>query len=711
MATCPRCGEESPDGAQLCSFCGSPLGHAPPARRKVATVLFCDMTGSTALGERLDPEALRDVMFRYFHDMRTAIERHGGTVEKYIGDAVMAVFGVPTTHEDDALRAVRAASEMQASLAVLNEELRQRFGDTVAVRIGVNTGEVVTSDLGEADPSAGTIVTGDTVNVAARLEQAAPPGGVLLGERTWRAARRALTAEPMDPLDLKGKSEPVPAYRLTSLKESAEPRRSALAAGMVGREDDLAELERAFAQCREERRARLVTVVGEAGVGKSRLVAEFLRSVEREARALSGRCPSYGEGVTYWPLAEVIRQATAAHGETADGARARVAGLLEGEADAERVSELICTAVGLGDCAASPEGIAWGARRVLETLAAERPVVVVLDDLQWAQPVFLDLVETLASRSRGAPILVLCVARPGLFERRPQFGGDTTIRLAPLGASESTGLIEGLLGDACLPPETQARVAEVAGGNPLFIEELLAALIDDGTLRRQDGAWTAVGDLARIEIPPTLEALLGSRLDRLDREQRAAVERASVEGQVFHEDALRALSPAEGEMLPETLEELDRKQLICSDAPAVAGDAAFRFRHLLIRDAAYRGVAKRTRAHLHEHLADWLEQAARGRIAEHEEVIGYHLEQAYRYRTELGTLDDEARALGRRAAERLGVAGRRALLTRGDAPAAVNLLERARALVADDDPRRAGLEADLAAALERTGEPAPASPG
>ena len=706
MVTCPGCGEESPDGATRCGFCGSALADAPPARRKVATVLFCDMTGSTALGERLDPEALRDLMFRYFHDMRTAIEHHGGTVEKYIGDAVMAVFGVPRTHEDDALRAVRAASEMQASLTALNAEIAQRFGDTVAIRIGVNTGEVVTGEVG-ADPSGGTIVTGDTVNVAARLEQAAAPGTVLLGERTWRAARRALAVEAVEPLELKGKSDPVPAYRLVSVTDAESEEGAPPVAGMVGRERELARLERAFAKCREERRGRLVTVVGEAGVGKSRLVAELVRSLEGEARVLSGGCPSYGEGVTYWPLAEVIRQATAAREGSAEHARAEVAGLLTGEADAERVSELICTAVGLGDCAASPEQIAWGARRVLETLAAERPVVVVFEDLQWAEPVFLDLVEDLATRSHGA-ILVLGAGRAALLERRPDFGtGATTVRLEPLGASESTGLIDALLGEACLPSATRARVAEVAGGNPLFIEELLGTLIDDGLLRRDGVAWKAVGDLSRIEIPPTLEALLGSRLDRLERDQRVAVERASVEGQVFHEEALRALAPEAQEMLPETLAALSRKQLIRSDADAFVGNAAFRFRHVLIRDAAYRGVAKRTRAHLHEHLAGWLERVAQERIAEHEEVIGYHLEQAYRYRTQLGALDEGARELGARAAERLGRAGRRALLTRGDVPAAISLLERACALIAEDESLRERLQTDLDAARARAGEAAP----
>ncbi|MGH3994482.1 MAG: ATP-binding protein, partial [Pseudonocardiaceae bacterium] len=348
-------------------------------------------------------------------------------------------------------------------------------------------------------------------------------------------------------------------------------------------------------------------------------------------------------------------------------------------------------------------------RRLLETLASSKPVVLVFDDLHWAEPVLIDLIETLAARCRDAPVLLLCPARPELLERHPRFGAaqddHLSIRLEPLGADDSTRLVQALLGRASLPAETHARVTEFAGGNPLFIEELLGTLIDDELIRQENGGWVTTGDLSQIAIPPTLEALLASRLDRLGSDQRVTIECASVEGQVFHQDAVRALSPIDGGVeVPAALTALSNKQFIRSAAASVAGDVAFRFRHILIRDAAYRGVAKRTRADLHEQFAEWLENMAGARIPEYEEVIGYHLEQAYRYRAELGPIDETARARARRAAEHLGGAGRRALLTRGDMPAAVNLLERACSLVPEEDPFRRRLQIDLGAALVQAGE-------
>ena len=708
MAVCPRCGEENPDRFKLCGFCGASLAAPAPARRKLATVLFCDMTGSTAMGERLDAESVRELMFRYFRDMREAIERHGGTVEKFIGDAVMAVFGVPVTHEDDALRAVRAAAEMQERLVPLNEEFERRFGSPVALRIGVNTGEVVAGDPASAE----TIVTGDAVNVAARLEQAAPPGSVLLGEQTFRMTWGAVSVEAVEPLELKGKSERVPAYRLVRVSSEAAVPARRLGVGMVGRDRELEALREAAAAAAEGARCEVVTVLGDAGVGKSRLVAEFLASLDPGTRVLTGRCRSYGEGITYWPLAEALREAAGVgETDTAEETRGALAALLAGDPDAELVLELVSTAVGLGESGASAQQIAWATRRLLEALARSGPLVFVVDDLHWAEPLFFELLEAVATSSEGAPILLLCVARPELLERRPEWGAfredAPLVRLEPLGPGEATELIEDLLGQEEVAEDVRARVIQSSEGNPLFLEELIGMLVDDGLIAQDGGRWVAAGDLSGISIPPTLDALLSSRLDRLAGAERETIERASVEGQTFHRGALQALSPAErAPGVESALRALTDKELIRQAQASMAEDHAFRFRHILIRDAAYRGLAKKARAELHEQFARWLELKAGARLGEYEEVIGLHYEQAHRYRAELGPVQEHA-GLARLACDRLHSAGRRALLTRGDIPAALNLLERAAALVQPDDPTRFDLQIDLAFALMQSGERVP----
>jgi class 3 adenylate cyclase len=685
---CPGCGAENPAGFRVCGYCGTPLAPAPGAgRRKLATVLFCDMTGSTPFGEAIDQESLREVMVRYSAAARAVAQRHGGTVEKFIGDAVLAVFGVPVTHEDDALRAVRAGAELRQRFAEIADEVEERFGRRLAVRIGINTGEVVAGD-----PATGQmLVTGDAVNVAARLEQTAEPGEILLGELTYRLARDSLTAEPVT-LALKGKSGEVAAFRLRELAGEAAPAPRPGGA-LVGREEELAALEDAFEDCVSGRRCRLAVVLGEAGVGKSRLAAAFVARAGERATVLSGRCLSYGEGVTYWPLREALRQAAGLRGgDDTEQARARIARLLPDDAAAHVAVERLATAVGIGRGAASPDEIAWAVRALLESLASERPVVFLVDDLHWAEPVFVDLVEHVLTRSQGAPVLLLASARPELLERRPGLCADDRLclRLAPLSDEEATRLVDAVPGGAALPGPVRERVLAAAGGNPLFLEELLAMLAERGPGAGDGGA----GELA---IPQTLDLLLASRLDQLDEDARLVLERASVPGVVFRREALDALLP-DGLEAGAALDRLAGKELVVAD-PA-SGRGAYRFRHILIRDAAYRALPKRLRAELHETFGDWLE--ARAGAGRYDELVGFHLERAFRYREEL-RVAGERPDLGRRAGVRLERAGR-AALTRGDLPAATKLLERCAGLLPADDPLHRAALPDLAAAAWRTND-------
>jgi class 3 adenylate cyclase/tetratricopeptide (TPR) repeat protein len=661
---CPTCGEENADRARFCSNCATPLGE-PGARagevRKVVTIVFADVTGSTALGERLDPEALRRVMGRFFDEMSAVVERHGGTVEKFIGDAVMAVFGIPRLHEDDAVRAVRAAAGMREALAELNLQLEREHGVGIEARIGVNSGEVVAGD-----PSAGQrLVTGDAVNVAARLEQSASPGDVFLGATTYQLVKDAVEVEPVGALDLKGKGEPVPAYRLVAVLADVAGHVRHLDSPMVGRGKELEMLERALERAVTERTSHLFTLLGSAGVGKSRLVGEFLDGLVGTATVLRGRCLSYGEGITFFPLAEVIHQAAdILEGEPPAAARSKLEALLAPSTDSERIASLVAGLFGWGPPAAT-EDTFWAVRKVLEHLARERPVVVVFDDIHWAEPTMLDLIEHLADWARDAAVLLVCLARPELLEIRPGWGGGklnaTSILLEPLPGDEASLLVDNLLGLADIPRAARDRILEAAEGNPLFVEEMLAMLIDDGLLRFEEGSWRSVQDLANVTVPPTIHLLLAARLDRLGAEERAVIERGAVEGKVFHTGAVTTLSPASARPnVRSRLLALARKELIRPDRAEFAGEDAFRFRHLLIRDAAYQAMPKEQRADLHERFAEWLASAAAERITEYEEILGYHLEQAYRYRTELGTADERTRGLARRAGAHLYRCGVRA---------------------------------------------------
>ena len=637
--------------------------------RKTVTVVFCDVTGSTGLGEAHDPELMRRVLARYFDEMRVPLEHHGGTVEKFIGDAVMAVFGTPVMHEDDALRALRAAAEMRARLAVLNEELERTYGVRLEIRIGVASGEVVAGDPTRAE----TFVTGDAVVVAQRLQVQAEPGEILLAERTHRLARGAIEAEPLEPLALKGKAAPVVAYRLLSVDATPQPRRHA--SPMVGRGRERHMLQDAFGRAVQQRACHLFTVLGPAGVGKSRLVAEAVDAIGARARLLVGTCLPYGEGITFRPVAEIVTQAVG------DGdVRAGVERLVDG-AEAPLVAEHVAALTAREGPTASAEESFWAVRRLLESLAREKPLVVVFDDVNWGEPTFLDLVEHVAEWTRDAPILLVCMARPELHDVRPTWGGGkhnaTSTFLEPLTPAETDRLVRNLLGGGALDEALLRRIRRGAGGNPLFVEELVALLLEERLLQLEDGRWRAAADLDELPVPASIQVLLASRLDLLGRDERQVLERAAVEGQRFHAGAVEWLSDQPPERVAASLQALVRKELVRH-----LGDDEYRFRHLLIRDAAYESLPKQVRGVLHERFAEWAESRP-GDQAELDELLGHHLEQAHAYRVALGPAGPAEDALAARAAEHLAIAGRRAL-ARNDPQVAAKLLARAAALRTGD---------------------------
>ena len=607
------------------------------ASRRTVTVLFCDVVDSTPLGEALDAETLRQAQTEYFDAVRRVLERHGGTVEKFIGDAVMAVFGLPTLHEDDALRALHAASELRVAVAPLDRRLADEHSLRWRIRVGVATGEVVAGDSEDAQ----SFATGATVVVAQRLESAAQPSEVLVDDATYRLTAGAALVEPVDPVPAKGKAEPVPAWRLVGVQSGVPgvPRR--LDTPLVGRRDELARLREAYDQAVSERRCRLVSVTGPAGIGKSRLVREFLVRMAPEATIRVGRCPPYGDGVTFFPVVEVLPD------ETFDG---------------------------------TTEEIFRRVRKSLEEVARERPLVVCFDDLHWAEPTFLNLVDYLQGLISDAPVLLVCMSRAELLDARPQWAAGS-VMLAPLSAEEADMLLSEL--DA--PPEARSRIAEAAEGNPLFAEQMAAIALEEGFA---------------FSVPPSIKALLAARLDRLPTHERAMVERAAVIGREFPLRAVAALAPEE--VRPEATGHvfaLVRKELVEPYPWAFAADEdGFRFRHGLIREAAYEGIRKELRATLHEDYARWFE-----RYSGEDVIVGYHLEQASRLRRELGWAEAAHAELAREAGELLADAGERAY-RRNDAPAAVSLLGRAVALLPKDVPRRPALLVGLGSALTKAGQ-------
>jgi DNA-binding SARP family transcriptional activator/tetratricopeptide (TPR) repeat protein len=628
----------------------------PPAHevRKTVTVLVAD---ATPVGTRLDPELLRGAMARSLEELREVAERHGGTVGSLSPGPVTVIFGVPVVHEDDALRAVRAAAELRDRLSAVN----------LALRIGVCTGEVIARGTPEGD------VVGVAVGRAGTLQQSARPGEILLAAETQRLVREAVVTEPAEQ-DVDG-----PVFRLLAIVPGSVgyPRR--FESPMIGRSRERRRLYDAFEQAVSDRSCQLFTILGAAGVGKSRLIREFLGDLGSDALIARGRCLPYGVGITYWPVTEVVREAAGVgEADTLEQSRDKLARQLEGEDDADVIAARVAELTGLAEASWPVDEGFWAVRTFFEALARRSPLVLVFDDIHWGEATFLDLIEHIADWTHAVPILLVCIARPELLDVRPGWGGGklnaTAVLLEPLSELESSELIDNL--SSGIDAHTRRRVIEASEGNPLFVEEMVALGSE------ADGS---------IEVPPTIQALLAARIDRLTDQERWTVECASVEGKVFHQGSVAELLPEPfAASLPMTLASLVRKELIRPDRALFAGQRAFRFRHLLLRDAAYESVPKAVRAGFHERYAAWLELHAATRLVEYEEIIGYHLEQAFLYRSELGTLDSASQDVGRRAAARLGAAGRRAF-GRSDSPAAVNLISRAAALLPADDPARIDL--------------------
>jgi class 3 adenylate cyclase len=622
--------------------------------RRLVTILFADVTGSTALGEHLDPERLQEVLATYFQAMREEIEAEGGTVEKFIGDAVMAAFGVPIAHEDDPSRALRAALRMRRRLEQVNADLAARFGITLQIRTGVNTGEVLAAtEVRPGEP----MVTGDAVNVAARLEQTAEPGTVVVTERTARAARGFRFREP-EPREVRGRESPVPAVIL----EHAAPERPergvpGIRAPMVGREQELALLRTLFDRSAAEGRPNLVTIYGDPGVGKSRLTFEFVAELERSdphPRVLRGRCLPYGEGLTYWPLAEILKGLASVRDTDPPDVTVEKIRSLGGElittdvaTDPRRATAALAYTVGVRDPEFSFETTeprevrakihaAW--RSLFSALGSRGPVIAVVEDIHWADGALLDLLEEVAERVVG-PVLFVCPARPEITKRRPGWGGGrrnvSSILLEPLSRAEADRLVGFLLEVEDLPAGVHARILERAEGNPFFLEEIVRHLIDEGRIVREGDRWRATADIAHVEIPDTVQGVLAARIDLLESTEKRALQRAAVVGRVFWAGPVGRLLNGDRERLRETLDRLEERELVLSRlTSSIAGEPEFIFKHILTRDVAYESLPRRDRATAHSAVAEWIESTTGERRDEFAELLAYHYEEAHRSQAE-----------------------------------------------------------------------------
>jgi class 3 adenylate cyclase len=629
--------------------------------RKVVSIVFVDLVGSTARAERLDPEDVRAMLASYHGRVRTELERHGGTVEKFIGDAVVAVFGAPVVHEDDAERAVRAAIAIRDTVA----------GPDVGLRIAVNTGEALVT-LGARPAEGEGMVAGDVVNTAARLQSAAPVDGILVGAGTYRATSHAIEYRDVEPVVAKGKDEPVPAWEALAARSrfGADVEQAPLAP-LVGREPEVDQLRAALARVRRDRAPELVTLVGVPGMGKSRLVAELFQIVDADPELITwrqGRCLPYGDGISYWALGEMTKaQAGVLENDSADEAEAKlveaVGALVPDREEAAWVVGHLRPLVGLGGepgAGAEARGEAFAAwRRFLEALAEQRATVLVFEDLHWADDGLLDFVDGLIDRATGVPLLVVCSARPELLTRRSGWGGGkanaVTLSLPPLSNDDTSRLVSGLLSQAVLPVEMQQTLLRRADGNPLFAEEYVRMLRDRGLLRRDGDVWRL--DAADVDVPETVQGIIAARLDALSSEEKSLLQDASVVGKVFWQSAVAAIAGLSRWDTEELLHALERKELVRRERRAsVAGETEYAFRHVLVRDVAYGQIPRSRRADVHQLSAEWIETLGEGRAEDRSEMLAHHyvsaLELLRATGRDAGAIEERARATLTEAGDR-----------------------------------------------------------
>jgi class 3 adenylate cyclase/tetratricopeptide (TPR) repeat protein len=692
VRTCTNCGRENPDDARFCANCGSALEDPAAAReeRKVVTVLFADLVGFTSRSEQLDPEDVRATLTPYFARLREELERRGGTVEKFIGDAVMAVFGAPVAHEDDAERAVRAGLGIRDAMADMNE---QDPDFDLHVRVGVNTGEALIL-LGVHPLQGEGMAAGDVVNTAARLQTSAPVDGILVGETTYRATERAIEYRVAEPVDAKGKSEPVAAWEAMEARSRYGidlTRR--VDTSLVGRERELTLLRDALDRARHQDEPQLVTLVGEPGIGKSRLVHELFVHIEGMPELITwrqGRCLPYGDGVSYWALGEMVKAEagileTDPDGETAAKLDRMVTELIPDPDERGWVARHLRPLIGLAqERGSSQDGSdeargAW--RRLLEALAERRPSVLIFEDLHWADDGLLDFLDYLIDWTRDVPLLVLCTARPELFSRRPEWGGGklnaATISLAPLSDEETARLLAGLLDRTLLPAEFQAELLARAGGNPLYAEEFARM-----------AANRSAADLATVELPGSVQGIIAARLDGLTPDDKALLQDAAVVGKTFWLGAVGAVGGRDPSDLEGRLHELERGRFVRrARRSSVGSETEFAFLHLLVRDVAYGQIPRGARADKHRAAADWIGSLGGERLEDRAELLAHHylsaLELARAAGQDTADLEGPARLALRGAGDRaLGL---------GAFAAAERAYEAAVELWPEDDPELAML--------------------
>jgi DNA-binding SARP family transcriptional activator len=657
---------------------GSPVSTAtgaPLARRPVTVVCILLRVASNS-GSALDPEAYEVLNEQSVSSLTAVLERYGGKLAIAADERLMGVFGAASVHEDDALRAARASLEVRRVLTTEMADMLQRHGASLTCRFGVSTGEALVG---------GSVPLGSAGHVGAQgvmLAEAAEPGQILISRQTRELAAAAIETESAGP----------DRFILQSAQAAVRPLALRLDVPLVNRDEEMRQLAAACAMASQERVTTLVTVIGEAGIGKTRLVYEIERRHGHDVNVLTGRCLPYGEGITFWPLREVIRQASGGH-DSPD----KIKVLLDGQADAAEIAARLSLALGPGNQGRLDGAeIFWAARRLLETLARSRPLVVVFEDLHWAESTFLDLVESLAIQQGRSPVVLVCVARPELLEQRPAWAAGIqralSIELTPLAEGPAAALLGSLTGDQGIPPFTRVRLLETAAGNPLYLEQLAASLSEQA----RSEAWPV--------LPPTIQALLGARLQRLGPGASSVLARAAIVGKDFGVRAVRELLPPEARgPLSRNLQSLVAKGLVQHEPSDRRPGEEYSFRHILIQEAAYRAIPKSLRAELHHRFADWLEYVLWEPATQRPEILGYHLEQSVRYLSELRPAEAQSSPLPRRAASHLETAGR-AAHDRGDALAAMNLLIRAAALLPRDDAALARLYTNLGTAMTEAGQ-------